>query len=110
MAGTFTAKSIADGQVANSQGAIYTVPASTRAYVKQITFYNTNAATQTLGVYIKRSGGTARKIRQFSMPQNYSLDFLDDGDTLELSTGDAVEAVTTTATAVDYVVMGVEET
>jgi hypothetical protein len=110
MAGTFTAKSIADGQVANSQTAIYTVPASRTGYVKQVTFFNTNAAAQTLIVWIKRSGGTSRKIRQFTLAQNESVDFLDDGDTLELSTGDAIEASTTTATAVDYVVMGVEET
>lgn len=110
MAGTFVAKSIADGQVANAQGAIYTVPAVTIAYVKQVTLYNTNAAAQTITIWLTRSGGTARKIRRFIIAQHESIDLLDDGDTLELSTGDKIEAQTTTATAVDYVVMGVEET
>lgn len=110
MAGTFLGKTIADGQVANSQTAIYTVPASTVAYVKQVAFFNTNAATQTLIVWIKRSGQTARKIRQFTVAENESVDLLDDGDTFQLSTGDAIQASTTTTTAVDYTVMGVEET
>lgn len=110
MAGTFAAKSIADGQVAAAEGAIYTVPASTTAFVKQVTFFSTAAGAQTLIVWIRRSGGTSRKIRQFTLAQNESVDFLDDGDTLQLSTGDAIRASTTDATSVDYVVMGVEET
>lgn len=110
MAGTFTAKSIADGQVATSQGAIYTVPAATTAYVKQVTFYNTNAATQTLDVWLRRGAGTSRQIRRFTLAQNESIDLLDSGETLELATTDTIRAATTTATAVDYVVMGVEET
>ena len=110
MAGTFLGKSIADGQVANSQTAIYTVPASTVAFLKQATFFNTNAAAQTLLIWLKRSGGTSRKHRTFTLAENESVDLLDSGATLELSTGDAIEASTTTAAAVDYVVMGVEET
>lgn len=110
MPGTFTAKTLADGQVAIAEGDIYLVPAATVGYVKQVAFYNTNAATQTLGVFIQRSGGTSRKIRQFILAQNESADLLDDGDTLELAAGDAIRAVTTTATAVNYMVMGVQET
>ena len=107
---TFTAKTIADGQLATSEGDIYLVPGATKGYVKQVTLYNTNAAQQTIYVFIKRSGGTSRCIRRFVIDQYESVDLVDDGDTLELSTGDAIRAYTTTATAVDYVVMGVEET
>ena len=110
MAGTFIGDTIADGQVAAAEAPIYTVPASTVAYVKQVAFYNTNALSQTLDLWIKKSGGTARKLRRFVMDQHESLDLLDSGETLELSAGDAVEAATTTAGAVDFVVMGVEET
>lgn len=109
MAGTFTAKSIADGQVAIAQGVLYTVPALTRAYVRQVVFYNTNAATQLLEVWLRRVGNPARKLRQFSISQNESIDLLDTGDTLEFSTGDTIEAKTSNGTSVDFMVMGVEE-
>ena len=107
---TFTAKTIADGQMATSETNMYLVPAATKGYVKQVTIYNTNAAQQTISIFIKRSGGTSRQIRRFVLDQYESVDLVDDGDTLELSTGDAIRGLTTTATAVDYVVMGVEET
>ena len=110
MAGTFTGKSIADGQVGIAQAPIYTVPGGVVAFLKQIHFYNLNVAVQTLDVWIKRSGGTARKQHRIVLAQNESANYLEEGDTLELSAGDTVEAVTTTAAAVDYTVLGVEET
>ena len=104
---TFTAKSLADGQVATSAGAIYTATATT--YVKQVTFFNTNAADQTILVYINRAG-TDRKIRRFVLAQNESADLLDGAQSIILENGDIIKAETTTTTAVDYVVWGVEET
>lgn len=106
----FTAGTLADGQVATSVTALYTVPGATTAYLKSVTFLNTNAATQTLIVSVKRSGGTSRKVRQYTLAQNESADYIEPGSALLLSTGDAVEAITTTGTAVDYTVSGVLET
>ena len=106
---TYTGKSLADGQVAIAQTAIYTVPAATIAFVKQIRFFNTNAVTQLVEIWIKRSGGTARKQAQFQLDQNEAADYLEEGGTLELSAGDAILAKTGTAAAVDYMVLGVEE-
>ena len=103
---SFVAGSLADGQVATTTGAIYTVPASTVAVLRSVSFFNTNATTQTLNVYVTRSGGTRRQIFQASMDQNTSLALLSEGETLALSTGDVLEADTTTATAVDYLVTG----
>lgn len=110
MAGTFTGKSIADGQVGIAQAAIYTVPGGVIGFVKQVYCFNTNAAVQTLDFWIKRSGGTSRKFHTVTLEQNESVELLDQGETIELSAGDAIEAQTTTASAVDYVVTGVEET
>jgi hypothetical protein len=106
MSGTFTAKVLAEGQVASTKGTLYTVPASTKAYVKSITFYNTNAATQTLNVYLK-PGATSRQIYRVSLAQyatyELTVPYL-------LEAADLIEADTTTGTAVDYVITGVEET
>ena len=108
MAGTFTAQSLADGQVAASETAIYT--AAGIAYIKQVTFYSNHASTQTITVWIKRAAGTSRKIRRMELDLNESCDLLDDGETLELSNSDTLRASTTNATSVDYVVLGVVET
>jgi hypothetical protein len=105
----FTAGTLADGQAATSLTTIYTVPASTKAYIKSWTIYNTNAATQTVGCYVKRSGSTARQYRQFSLDQNESADVLSPGTSIQLSTGDVLQMITTTATALDYMVTGVTE-
>lgn len=103
----FVGGSLADGQVATTTGTIYTVPGATVTVLKSVTFYNTNATTQTLNVYVTRSGGTRRQLRQFSGVAQYeSVDLLAGGETIVLSTGDILEADTTTTTAVDYMVTG----
>jgi len=105
MAGTFTPKLLAEGQVANSKTAMYTVPGATSAYVRTMKFYNTNVATQTINLYI--STGTSRQTYKFELATDESAEV---DDRLTLETGDLIEADTTTATAVDFTVHGVEET
>lgn len=108
MAGTFTAKLLAEGQLATSWAAIYTVPASTAAYIKDIWVFNTNAAAQTIEIRINGSG-TGRKRTRLTLNINESADILE-GNGFTLEAGDSIEAQTTTATAVDYTVHGVQET
>lgn len=109
MAGTFTAKVLADGQLANSKGTLYTVPVSTAAYVKHFSIFNTNAATQTVIVYLK-PGATSRKVVQLTLAQNESANIVDLIGSFNLEAGDLIEAETTTAAAVDFVITGVAET
>lgn len=106
---TDTAKSLADGQVASSKATIYTVPAATSTFISGFSFSNTNAATQTLIVYRKRSGSTSREWFRVSLLINESS-HAKEGDRCTLATGDLIEATTTTATAVDYVITGIERT
>lgn len=103
-----TIASLADGQVGTSKATIYTVPASTAAVVKSLVFFNTNASSQTLNVYVKRSGSVSRQIhREATMAQYASVNPL--SETLFLSAGDVIEADTTTASAVDYFIGGATE-
>ena len=106
MSGTFTPKVLAEGQLASSKGTLYTVPAATSAYIKSITLYNTNASGQTIAIYLK-PGATSRQIRQIVLAQNesYSFDL-----SFVLESGDLIEGSSTNATAVDYVITGLEET
>ena len=103
---SFVAGSLADGQVASSVGSIYT-STGVKTIVKSATFFNTNATAQTLNVYVTRSGGTRRQLyRDASMAQYTSFDLLSQGEVLVLSAGDSIDADTTTASAVDYVITG----
>jgi hypothetical protein len=109
MSGTFNAKVLGDGFLAAARAAIYTVPAATVAYVKQLYLFNENAATQTVELWLN-TNGTARKWKRLSLPQNYSADILEEGESIQLQAGDTVEAATTTAAAVPFTITGVEET
>ena len=106
----FAAGSLADGQLPNSQGAIYTVPASTKGYIRNLLLLNINATTQTIDLYIKRSGGTSRQFRRLTLAQYESASVIEGEEAILLSPADAIEAVTTTSSAVNYFVGGVLET
>lgn len=104
---TYTPKVLADGQLPAAKGTLYTVPAATSTYLHNVNVYNTNAAAQTLVIYLNTSG-TSRKYRQIVLAQDESAEVFT--QPLQLQTGDLVEGVTTTAAAVDYTVTGVEQT
>ena len=105
---TVSIKSLADGQLANSKGTIYTTPASTEAIIKSIILVNTNTSSETVNLYFKASGGTSRRLipKDTSLPASNSL-IMDDLVTLEAA--DILEGDTTTASKVDFVISGVEE-
>lgn len=107
MANTFTTKVLADGQIASSAADVFTATATT--YVKQFTLFNDNAAQQTIIIWLNTSG-TNRKVRQIELNQNESAELLDGGQAWILENGDKIRASTTTASAVDYTIAGVEET
>lgn len=106
MAGTFVAKAIADGQLPTTKGTLFAIPALTWAYVKNITVFNTNAATQTVLLYLNTTG-TSRRIARFVLAQNEWAEYT---QPRELEAGDLIEGETTTASAVDYTIDGVLET
>ena len=109
MAGTFTIKSLADGQLAAAKVALYTVAANTQAIIKTITLVNTDTSTRTVNLYICVSGGTSRRIipKDMSLGAAYCLIF---DDELTLEAADKIEGDASVARKVDYVINGVEET
>ena len=68
---------------------------------------NTNSTAETVNLYFKASGGTSRRI----IPKDYSLvasaELIMD-DVLTMEAADEVEGDTTTASQVDYVISGAE--
>lgn len=105
-----TPKALADGTVATSTGAIVTAGAGVVAtYIKQILLGNTNAAEQTVNIYVNYSG-TNRFFRRFVLAQYESANVLEGGESILLGPSDTIQADTTTSTAVAYTIYGVEET
>lgn len=104
----FAGASLADGQVATTWDNIY-APSGVKGIVKSATFFNTNAASQTLEFRVTRSGRAARKFPRVTLAQNESCDLVSDGEVLVLSDGDVLQAQTTTATAVDFTISGATE-
>ena len=107
----FVGQSLADGQLPSSQAAIFTVPASNRAIVNYIHLHNTGTGPETVTLWLKRSGSTARVfIREPALEADATLFPLEPSEEFTLSAGDTIEAQTTTATTVDYFITGALET
>lgn len=98
------AASLADGQLASSKTTIYT--SSSKSYIKLIVVDNVGASTEIVQVFVKRSGSTSRRIAQVELLTDESARIIDKDDALALSAGDEIEAQTTNATSVDYLITG----
>jgi hypothetical protein len=105
----FIAKSIASGFVTTSNAPLYT-STGVKTILKSFSLHNLNATPQTCEVFITRNGLTQRKKYTFSaFNQNQTIDVLSDGETWSLSSGDSIDAITTTASAVEFVMTGATE-
>lgn len=98
--------SLADGQLAGSKATLFT--ASGQTAITAIILTNTDSSTRTINIYIKRSGGTSRRIagKDFSMTAGTVINVIDDAMGIRLSTGDLIEGDSDTATKVDYFICG----
>ena len=102
----FKGRSLADGQLANSQGEIYKVPqADFRAIVSSLHVFNTGSTAETVNIYLRRGPGTIRQIYRAVLNQYESFSF----DTITLTSEDSLYGDTTTAGTVNYVLTGAVE-
>ncbi len=102
---------LADGQVEITKATIFEIGESsvlriTSAVVDKITLFNTDPLAQTAVLFVKKRFGVSRQIRQFILQQNEGGEYLEPGEKLTLDIGDVIEANTTTASAVDFVIFG----
>lgn len=110
MSGNFSPFSPLNGQLPTAQGNIIAAPSGTNYYIKQLYLFNNNAATQTILLYLVPNAGSQTSWHRIVLAQNESAHVLEDGESVTLTPGDAIQAVTTTASAVDYTSTGVQET
>ena len=98
-----------DEQLPSSKGTLYTVPASTSALVT-IVISHTGAVARTANLFLRRSGGTSRRI----VPKDLELDVSDtayvdhEGRPFAMAAGDLIEGDASAAAEVDYTIDGME--
>jgi hypothetical protein len=104
-----TFKSLADGQLPNAKGTLYTAVVETK--INQLLLVTTDLLAHTVNIYFKRSGGTSRRI----IPKDLPMDGSDPTKaamvsaieyTLEMLPGDEIEGDADTAAVIDYVMSG----
>lgn len=102
---------LADGQLAITQSTIFVADGSSvfdsaSFSIDKITFFNTNDLAQTTILFLKTRFGTSRELRQFILQQNDGGEYLEPGELITLENGDQLRAETTTASAVNFTVIG----
>ncbi len=105
---------LASGQVAVSPTDIFEVSGADvfkadKVSVNKVIFFNRDGMVQTTTLYLKKSGGTARELREFKLHEGDGVEYLEHGEMLELDNGDILQAETTTSDAVVFVVLGHRE-
>lgn len=110
MSGNFAPLPVSNGQLPNSQANILVCPPGTFYYVKQFFLFNHNTTVETIQLFLVPNGGTASSLPQLQLAQNQSAQVLEEAESITLTPGDAIQAVTTTAAMVDYTFTGVQET
>lgn len=99
-------KALAEGQLPNAKGTLYTVPAVTQTIAVLITLVNSGAGTNNVNIYIN-SGGTSRRISVLDQPMGTG-EKIEIRGPFTLEAADLIEGDATNATEVDYTINGVE--
>jgi len=104
-----TPKKLYVGQPATTITTLYTVPASTTTIAKNIILANTTATDATIDVHFVPNAGAAgatnKIIPTYTVPTNDSI-VVDMAGVLE--TGDTIQALQATASAITVYISGVE--
>lgn len=105
---TAAIKSLADGQLAAAKGTIYTSPAATQTIVQSIILVNSHSSALVVNIYCKAPGGASRRIspKDYSLAVGALMEVLDKPVTLEAA--DILEGSGGTASLVDYVISGIQ--
>lgn len=99
-------EALADGQLPNAEGVLYTVPGGTGAYIKSIICTNTGAGQNVVLLWVRNDGVNSRRLIRVPLETNEQLYF---DEALTMEAADEVRGSATNANEVDYVINGAEE-
>lgn len=102
---------LADGQLPNTKTTLYTVPPDKSAHVFIILANSESGTAYTVNLYLKRSGGTSRRIigSTTDLAAKGSMEMPSNLTGIKLSEGDIIEGDASVAAKVDYTIYGGEE-
>ena len=95
----------ADGQLPAVKTTLYTVPGSSKSYLKSISLKNTGGASETVQLYFN-SSGTSREITTIILGADESATI----DATGFQAGALIEGLSTNANVVDYFMCVVQDT
>lgn len=101
---------LATGYAATSQASVYAVGSRPSVRITGISLHNEHATTQTVDVYVYDHQGDTHKIRRAVLAQHESYQVCDDGTVINMQANHGIELVTTTASALVYVITGEVDT
>lgn len=101
-------KQLADGQLPDTAGDLYTAPADTQVFVSTIVLVNTHTSSINVNLFLLPAGGNARRLipPDMPLPSKYTLVY-DDGITLDA--GDKIRGSASVADKIDYTISGVTQ-
>jgi hypothetical protein len=103
---TLELKNFTDGQLPSTKTTLYQVPADT-AISARVHLTNTASSVVKVNLYVKRTGGTSRRVMPEDMELPAQATFT--SDYLELEGNDVIEGSASAAARVDYVVSGLRK-
>jgi len=98
--------SLADGFLPNVAASVFAPEPGRYVKVRYFPIYNTGGGTESVTIYIKRSGGTARIVATCSLLTGEWAEVYDGTQEINLSPGDVLNGVSTTAATVSFSIHG----
>ena len=101
---TYTPQPLADGQLANATGILYTVPDGFRAIIDHIVYFNTDSSARVC--YLHIDDGTSRQMWQASVGITTRMIVIDNTAPLYLAAANIIKGHAATANVVNYFIYG----
>jgi hypothetical protein len=104
---------LAQGQLSDTVGAIYTVPAATTAQIKTLVFFNSGAANNAIAVHLVPNNtgavgtaGATNQVLSCDLPSGETFEFSPSFPIEYSAENDSIQASATNANEVNYFVLG----
>ena len=101
----FLPKNLANGQLPNSKGTLYTVPTGNTSIAKSVVLVNTDSVERTVNLYVNFGTGSRRFIpKGLVLPAGAKFE---DSSAITLEAGDFIEGDASAVSVIDFIVSGV---
>ena len=103
-----TLQDLGTGQLASSEGTLYTTPEATQTLVNSITLVNTDSSARTVNLGARKDGTNTRWFLPVDLSIAAGESFVWD-TVITLEADDLIRGYASVATQIDYIINGVEQ-